>query len=88
MASMTKADLIRGVNASGMSTAEKKVLNNMIDSAPSTFWGATQAAAPTAANGSTVDGTYGAEEAAVVANNVIRIAEVIAALQTAGIMAS
>ncbi|MCV0398540.1 MAG: hypothetical protein K5785_00940 [Nitrosarchaeum sp.] len=32
----------------------------------------------TAADGSTVDGTYGAEEAAVLANNVTRIAELVA----------
>lgn len=88
MASVTKTNLIRGVKASGMSTAEQKALINIIDSAPASMWGAAQAAAPTAADGGTVDATWGAAEAAVVNNNVTRIAEVIAALQTAGIMAS
>jgi len=47
----------------------------------------TPATALTAANGSTVDGTYGAEEAAVIANNVARLAEIEAALIAAGIVA-
>lgn len=51
-------------------------------------FGGPQAAAPTAADGSTVDGTYGAEEAAVIGNHTTRIGEIIAALQAVGIMAS
>lgn len=50
--------------------------------------GGAQAAAPTAADGSTVDTTYGQEEADVISNNTTRIAEIIAALQAVGIMAS
>ncbi len=46
----------------------------------------TPAAALTAADGGTVDGTYGAEEAAVIANNVTRIGEIEAALVAAGIL--
>lgn len=46
----------------------------------------TPATALTAADGSTVDGTYGAEEAAVLANNVVRIGEIEAALVAAGIL--
>lgn len=42
----------------------------------------------TAADGSTVDGTYGAEEQAVISNNVTRIAEIEAALQAYGILPS
>lgn len=55
------------------------------------FYGTTpvdQAAALTAADGSTVDGTYGSEEAAVIANNVVRIGEIEAALVAIGILAS
>lgn len=48
----------------------------------------TQRTALTAANGSTVDGTYGAEEAAVLANAVVRLGEIEAALETLGLVAA
>ncbi len=44
------------------------------------------ATALTAADGSTVDGTYGTEEADVIANNVVRIGEIEDALVAAGIL--
>lgn len=43
-------------------------------------------AALTAADGSTVDGTYGAEEAAVINNLVTRVAELETALQNLGLL--
>lgn len=46
----------------------------------------TPAAALTAADGGTVDGTYGAAEAAVINKNVTRIGEIEAALVAAGIL--
>lgn len=46
-----------------------------------------QSAALTAADGSTVDTTYGQEEADVISNLVTRQAEIEAALQAAGIIA-
>lgn len=50
--------------------------------------GITEQEALTAADGSTVDSTYGAEEAAVIANNVTRIGEIEAALQAIGLLPS
>lgn len=46
----------------------------------------TQQSALTAENGGTVDGTYGAEEAAVLSNAVTRIGEIEAALQAIGLL--
>lgn len=46
-----------------------------------------QSAALTAADASTVDGTYGAEEAAVIGNMRTRLGEIEAALEAAGIVA-
>lgn len=54
------------------------------------FFGATpvaQQAALTAADGGTVDATYGAPEAAVLSNAVTRIAEIETALQNLGLIA-
>ena len=51
-------------------------------------FGGPQAAAPTAADGGTVDTTYGQDEVDVIDNLVTRQAEIIAALQAVGIMAS
>lgn len=51
-------------------------------------FGGAQAAALTAADGSTVDTAYGQEEADVIANLVARQAEIEAALVAAGILAS
>jgi len=48
----------------------------------------TQGAALTAADASTVDGTYGAEEAAVIGNLRTRLGEVEARLEAAGIVAA
>ena len=47
-----------------------------------------QRSALTAANASTIDGTYGAEEAAVLANIRTRLGEVEAALETLGLVAA
>lgn len=47
---------------------------------------AAKAAALTAADGGTVDATYGQPEADVIANNVVRIGEIEAALQAAGLL--
>jgi hypothetical protein len=46
----------------------------------------TTQSALTAADASTVDGTYGAEEQAVIGNNRTRIGEIEAALQAFGIL--
>lgn len=48
----------------------------------------TQRTALTAANASTVDGTYGAEEAAVIGNMRTRLGEIEAALETLGLVAA
>lgn len=45
-----------------------------------------QSSAPTTADGSTIDNTYGAEEAGVLSNIRTRQAEIIACLQNLGLM--
>lgn len=50
--------------------------------------GAVQAAALTAADASVVDGTYGAEEAAVIANMRTRLGQIEAILEGLGLCAS
>ncbi len=49
--------------------------------------GFVQGAALTAADGGTVDGTYGAAEAAVISNNVVRIGEIESRLKALGLIA-
>jgi surface antigen len=57
------------------------------DSASGAGTSPAQSAALTPATGGTIDGTYGAEEAAEIANMVVRIGEIEAALEAAGIVA-
>lgn len=52
------------------------------------MYGFAQGAALTAADGSTVDTTYGQEEADVISNLVTRVGEIEARLEAAGIIAS
>lgn len=79
---------LRARDSSGLRTGVTVGANG---SAPTlSFYGGTpvaQAAAPTTADASTVDATYGTEEADVINNLRTRLGEVITALKNVGIMA-
>jgi hypothetical protein len=70
------------INVGGTLTWRK-----IADSASGAGTSPAQSAALTPATGGTIDGTYGAEEAAEIANMVVRIGEIEAALEAAGIVA-